>query len=158
VERDRRGRRAARSRARPRVALPGHWVRQLSAIPTIAPADENDPTWYPLQHHFGLSAFGANVYEASRAGIELVGQHDESESGQEELYIVVAGAARFTLDGGTVDAPAVTVVAITDPGVLRAATALEAGTTVMAVGGPAAERFESSWRPDHFEGVPRAGG
>ena len=33
----------------------------------------------------GLSA-GANVYEAPRAGIELVGEHDESESGQEELY------------------------------------------------------------------------
>ena len=138
--------------------MPGYWVRRLDAIPTIAPEEPDDPDWYPLQHHFALTAFGANIYTASRPGIQLLGEHDETGSGHEELYVVIAGSARFQLGGEAFDAPAVTVVAVTDPAVQRGAVAAAAGTTIVAIGAPATERFVSSWAAGHFEGIPRAGG
>jgi hypothetical protein len=135
---------------------PGWWARRLTEIPHIGPADPGDPEWYPLQHHFGLTAFGANVYVAREEGDELVGQHDETDSGHEELYFLTSGRARFRLGGEDNEVEAGTVVAVPDPTVQRSAVALEAGTALVAVGGPANPEFVSSWRPDHFEGVPRA--
>jgi quercetin dioxygenase-like cupin family protein len=86
----------------------------------------------------------------------LVAEHDESESGQEELYVVVRGAARFTLAGQAFDVTAVGLVAIPEPAVKRAAVATEDGTIVLAVGGPAGSGFATTWRAEHFEQVPRA--
>jgi quercetin dioxygenase-like cupin family protein len=85
----------------------------------------------------------------------LLGTHDETKSGQEELYLVVAGEATFTLDGETYDAPAVTVVAVPDPAVVRGATAKTADTAVVALGGEAREAFRSSWQEKWFEGAPQ---
>ena len=133
----------------------GWFSRRLEEIPRIPPDEPGDPVWYALQHHFGLTAFGVNAYVAE-AGGELLGEHDETSSGQEELYVVVAGLARFTLDGADVDAPAITVVAVPDPAVVRAAVALEHGTTVLALGGERREAFRSSWDERHFVSVPRA--
>ena len=117
--------------------------------------EEGEPEWYPLQHFFRLTAFGANVYVAPEAGGDLLGEHDETKSGQEELYLVVAGEATFTLDGETFDAPAVTVVAVPDPAVVRGAKAKKAGTAVVALGGDAREAFRSSWQPKWFEDAPQ---
>jgi hypothetical protein len=137
---------------------PGYWVKRLDEIPLVPEDEAVDPVWYPLQHHFGLTAFGANVYVAREAGDGLIGDHDEAGSEQEELYLVVAGAARFTLGEEELSARAVSVVAIPDPSVRRKAVAEEPGTTVVAVGGRRQAGFESSWQPEHFESVPTAGG
>jgi hypothetical protein len=102
-----------------------------------------------------LSAFGANVYVADHDGGDLLGTHDEAGSRQEELYLVVVGEATFTLDGEQFDAPAVTVVAVPDPGVVRGATAKTAGTTVVAIGNEAQDAFRSSWQAKWFEGAPQ---
>jgi hypothetical protein len=139
------------------VTEPGWWVRRLEDVPRIPPEEPNDPDWYPLQHHFGLTAFGANAYVAPSVGDLLVGEHDESSSEQEEIYVVTTGRARFTLAGEEHDAAAVSVVAVRDPAVRRSAVALEAGTTVLAIGGKRDPTFRSSWQAHHFEGVPRAG-
>jgi len=48
---------------------------------------------------------------------------------------VVRGAARFTVDGTSVDIPHGGVVAVRDPALVREAVALEAGTLVLVVGG-----------------------
>jgi len=130
-------------------------VRRLEDIPRIPAEEPGDPEWYPLQHYFRLTAFGANVYVASEAGGDLLAAHDEKPSGQEELYLVVAGEATFTLDGGTFDAPAVTVVAVPDPAVVRGAKAKTAGTAVVALGGDPRDAFRSSWQPKWFEGTPQ---
>ena len=130
-------------------------VRRLEDVPRIPIEEPGDPEWYPLQHYFGFTAFGANVYVASEAGGDLLGAHDETASRQEELYLVVAGEAAFTLDGETVDAAAVTVVAVPDPTVVRGATAKTAGTAVVALGGEAREEFRSSWQPKWFERAPQ---
>jgi quercetin dioxygenase-like cupin family protein len=135
-------------------------VRRLDEIPR-AHADDPDPEWkvlewYPLQHHFGLTAFGVNVYVAREAGAQLLGEHDEAGSNQEEVYLVTSGEATFTLDGETFDAPAPAVVAIPEPAVSRVAFAKVADTTIVAIGGEKRDEFRTSWQRRHFEGVPTA--
>jgi uncharacterized cupin superfamily protein len=134
-----------------------YWVKRLEEVPLVPTEDPDDFDWYPLQHHFGLAGFGINAF-GGEAGIQLVAEHDERESAQEEVYVVVRGTARFTLNGAEHEAPAVSVVAVPDPSVTRAAVATEAGTVVLAIGGPANSDFATTWRPAHFEHVPRAQG
>jgi quercetin dioxygenase-like cupin family protein len=132
-----------------------YWVKRLDEVPLVPNDDPNDFDWYPLQHHFDLSAFGVNAFGGD-AGIQLVAEHDERESGQEELYVVIRGAARFTLNGDDHQARAVSVVAIPDPAVTRAAAAVENGTILLAIGGPPDSGFATTWRAEHFGEVPRA--
>lgn len=109
--------------------------------------------WTPVRRHFDLRAFGVNAYTAEEAGQDVVEEHTESgprpgeqQVGHEELYVVVAGHARFTLDGEEVDAPEGTLVYLRDPGVRRAAVAQEAGTSVLALGGKPGEPYSvSGW-------------
>ena len=63
------------------------------------------------------------------------------EAGQEELYIVMNGAATFEVDGETVDAPAGALVQV-QPTAKRKATATEDGTTILVVGGTAGKAYE----------------
>jgi hypothetical protein len=133
----------------------GYRVRRLDELPLVPTDDPADFDWYPVQHHLGLGAFGANAFGGD-AGTVLVAAHDERESGQEELYVVVAGTARFTLAGEELDAPAVSFVAIPDPAVRRAAVAAENGTIVLAVGAPPGSGFATTWNAANFEQVPRA--
>jgi hypothetical protein len=126
-------------------------VRRLDEIPQVPDADVD---WHPLQHFFDLTAFGANLFVARDPGDELVARHDESESGQEELYLVLRGRVRFLLDGEEHDVGALGVVAVPEPAVIREATAAEAGSMLLALGGPPTE-FESTWRPAWFESVPK---
>ena len=136
--------------------MPGHWVKRLDEIPLVPEDEPGDPLWYPLQHHFGLTAFGVNVYTAPEAGGSLIGDHDEAESEQEELYVVTLGSARFTIDGEETLVRSGSVVAITDPAVRRRAVAAEPGTTLVVVGARRASQFDSSWQPEHFTTVPTA--
>jgi quercetin dioxygenase-like cupin family protein len=111
-------------------------------------------TWLPVRHTLGITAFGTNAYVADAAGDEVVEPHTEGESGHQELYFVARGAATFTLDGETVEAPAGTYVFLPDPAVHRHATAREPGTTVLSFGARAGEAFTvSAW-----EGRFRANG
>ncbi len=89
--------------------------------------------WAPLRAHLGARAFGINAY-TKNADERIVGEHAEEGSGHEELYLVVAGCARFTVDGEERDAPLGTVVLV-EPGTTRSADALEDGTTIVVVGG-----------------------
>jgi mannose-6-phosphate isomerase-like protein (cupin superfamily) len=108
-------------------------------------------TWRPVRATLGLRAFGTNAYTAAQAGDDVVEPHTE-DSGHQELYFVFRGAARFTLDGETFDAPAGTYVYLEDHTVHRHAVALEAGTTVMSFGGPAV--FEPSPWEWYFRAAP----
>lgn len=129
-------------------------VRRLADVPRV-PWQPDDPQWFPLQHHFGLTAFGVNVYVAQSDRAELLADHDEAGSDQEELCLVTAGEAEFVLDGERHAAPAPSVVAVPDPAVRRSATARSAGTTIVAIGGERRDEFRTSWQRHHFERVPR---
>jgi tetratricopeptide (TPR) repeat protein len=96
--------------------------------------------WSPIRRELDVQAFGINAWTGD-AGATLVGEHDESSTGHEELYIVVAGSARFTVDREDIDAPAGTVVFVRDSAAKRKAVAAEDGTTVVSVGGKAGEAY-----------------
>jgi len=93
-------------------------------------------SWRPVRKALGTTAFGLNAYSAE-AGEEVIETHDETSAGSaghEELYVVLTGAAAFTVDGDEVAAPAGTMLLV-PPGTKRGATATEPGTTVLVVGG-----------------------
>ena len=106
--------------------------------------------WRPLRRTLGIEAFGINAYTAPNAGDDVVEEHTEQSLGHEEVYVVLAGRATFTLDEETLDAPAGTVVFVRDPKVRRHARAQEAGTAVLAVGGPRDAVYEPSPWEDFF--------
>jgi mannose-6-phosphate isomerase-like protein (cupin superfamily) len=89
--------------------------------------------WAPLRAHLGARAFGINAY-TKHADEEIVGEHKEEASGHEELYLVVAGRATFTVEGEERDAPVGTAVLVPS-GTTRSAKAVEDGTTIVVVGG-----------------------
>lgn len=95
--------------------------------------------WAPLRAHLGARAFGINAY-TKNAEERVVGEHAEEASGHEELYLVVSGRARFTVDGEERDAPVGTAVLV-EPGTKRSADALEDDTTIVVVGGRAGGVF-----------------
>ena len=101
--------------------------------------------WRPIRRHFGIRAFGVNAYTAEKPGDWVVEEHTETAHGHEELYVVVRGHARFTLDGEEFDAPAGTLVFLNDLKQRRSAIAQEAGTTVLAIGGRPGAHEISSW-------------
>jgi hypothetical protein len=92
----------------------------------------------PVRERLGIHAFGINAYTPGEDGT-LIGDHDESGSGQEELYIVLDGQATFEIDGETVNAPAGTFVAV-PPESRRKATG---DGTVLAVGATPGEAYEA---------------
>ena len=94
--------------------------------------------------------------------MQLIEEHDETgvNAGRhEELYVVLSGRARFTIDGAEHDARAGTFVFIPDPESRRAATALEDGTSAIAVGGRVGEPYEvSPWETSTAAGALAADG
>ena len=123
--------------------MSGFAVTQLHDIP---PRDG----WIAIRDHFGIGAFGVNAWFADEAG-SLISEHTETWSGHEELYVVVEGHATFTVDGEEMDAPAGTLVFISDPELRRRAVEREAGTTVLAVGGLPGHAFEITPLEDAWE-------
>jgi quercetin dioxygenase-like cupin family protein len=78
-----------------------------------------------------VRSFGTNAYVGAKAGDLVVEPHDEDEF--EELYVVLSGAARFTVDDETFDAPQGALVFVTPPS-QRVAHATEDDTTILVVG------------------------
>jgi len=87
------------------VAAPSYRVLALDDVEAVpGPASL---AWRPLRAELGLRAFGLSGFAAAGAGDDVIEPHRESGGrGHQELYVVVRGAARFTLDGETFDAPA----------------------------------------------------
>jgi quercetin dioxygenase-like cupin family protein len=113
---------------------------EIESIP-VAGAGVN---WRPLRRTLGVEAFGINSYVAEAAGDHVVEEHSESSLGHEEVYVVLNGHATFTLGGETLEAPAGTLVFVRDPEVKRSAVAVEARTSVLAIGGKAGEAYTAS--------------
>jgi tetratricopeptide (TPR) repeat protein len=101
---------------------------------------KNSNGWSPIRRELDVQAFGINAWSGDE-GTSLVGEHDETSSGHEELYLVVAGSALFTVDGEDSVAPPGTVVFVRDPAQKRKAVAAEDGTTIVSVGGKAGEAY-----------------
>jgi uncharacterized cupin superfamily protein len=94
---------------------------------------ESDRRTHAVRRHLGVTAFGCNAFSAS-AGNPLVVPHDETAYGQEELYLVLEGRARFVCDGEEVQLGRGEVL-FARPEVRREAHALETPTIIFLVGG-----------------------
>ena len=102
--------------------------------------------WAPIRAALDVHAFGINAWTAHEAGATLIPAHDEAPSGHEELFLVTAGHARFTVGDAELDAPTGEIVFVLDPAVSRAAVAVEPDTTVLSVGATAGQAFRPrSW-------------
>jgi hypothetical protein len=159
-------------------------VASIDSVPTLPHnqpnGDPDCPDWKPMRHLMGGRAFGYNVWVSHEAGevaifghTEHVWDHltdDERERREsedvevvmaEELYVVLRGAARFTLGHATdaskrddVDAPPGTMVLVA-PSSWREAVALEDETMILAVGAPLGKAFHPhDWEQQWFEIYP----
>lgn len=100
-----------------------------------------------VRHDLGIGSFGVNAFYQAAAGEQVIGEHDElgpGAGGHEELYVVIAGSAMFTVDGETVEATNGTAVFVADPASKRSAVATEDGTIVLVVGGRPGEPYQLS--------------
>jgi len=119
-------------------------------IDEIEPLPAGGVGYRLVRRALGVQAFGVNAFTAD-AGVQLIEDHDEAgvNAGRhEELYVVLTGRARFTIDGAEHDAAAGTLVFIPDPASRRSAVAVDDGTSALAVGGRVGEPYEvSAWEP-----------
>ena len=121
----------------------------------VTKIDKIEPTtgvegseWIRIRRELDVEAFGVNAYRA-KAGNRVIEEHDElgtSAGRHEELYVVHAGHATFTVGGEEIDAPAGTLVFVRDPATRRGAIAQEDGTTVLVIGGRPGEAYSvAAW-------------
>jgi mannose-6-phosphate isomerase-like protein (cupin superfamily) len=107
------------------------------------PAMSGAPVLMPLRRRLDLQAFGLNCWTAP-VGAPVIERHSEPE-GDEEVYVVISGRVRFTVDDETFEAGPETVVYV-PPDTSRQALAIEPETLVLAIGAKPGEPFEAkSW-------------
>ena len=93
-----------------------------------------------VRRRLGATAFGINWFELPPG---VVGRrHDEAESGQEEVYVVVGGSGVMTVDGEEISLRPGTFVRV-DAESTRVPAAGPDGLTLVAVGAPRDRRYEA---------------
>ena len=112
----------------------------VARIDEIEELDDGRQPMRPVRHHFGITAFGVTAWTGQNAGDQIINEHDEDDDGNEELYVVTEGHARFEIGGERVDAPAGSLVFV-QPNVRRVAFAEKAGTTIVVVGGTPGQAY-----------------
>jgi quercetin dioxygenase-like cupin family protein len=128
--------------------MPGFKTLNLAETAPVR-AEDTGADWLTLRHTLDVTAFGINAWRAPEKGVQVVVDHDEADSQHQEVYVVLSGAATFTIDGETVDAPTGTVIFIEDPALQRVAIAEVPGTTVLTVGAQAGGIFSpSAWESE----------
>ena len=93
----------------------------------------------------GVEAFGLQVLDFP-AGFAHYPEHDHSEDGQEEVYVVLRGSADFQIDGARVPAGAGTMLRVDAKG-RRTLTPGSDGVRILAIGCAPGGTYE---RPDDF--------
>jgi hypothetical protein len=139
-------------------ARAGWTAVHLDDVATLSFDDEPGvPRWKPLRHVLDVGAFGVNAWIAAQPGDQAIERHDEAvdcgcdgvaPAGHEELYVVLSGAADFTVGEETFPAPAGTVVFVRDPALTREAIASAPDTTILTVGAARGIAFS----PSEWEG------
>lgn len=101
--------------------------------------------WRPVRRHFGIRAFGVNAYTPGATG-QVVEEHTEQILGHEEIYLVLRGQVRFTIDGDEHELGVGQLVFLRDPSLRRGAVAVTDDAAVLAIGGKPGEAHEiSAW-------------
>lgn len=103
-----------------------------------------EATWLLARKALGTSAFGYNLVEIAPGG--QIPEHDEAQSGQVELYVVLEGEATLRLDGEDHEAPAGTFASIEPPASRTILNRSDAPVTALLIGVDSSGDFEhSSW-------------
>jgi tetratricopeptide (TPR) repeat protein len=106
--------------------------------------------WRPVRRRFGIRAFGTNAYTPGASG-QIVEEHTEGILEHEEIYLVLRGRVRFTVDGNEHELGPGQLVYVRDPSLSRGAVALTDDAVVLAVGGKPGEPHEvSAWEYTFF--------
>jgi quercetin dioxygenase-like cupin family protein len=114
---------------------------KTASVDEIPPVKPDWPaTWKSVRHHFGVTAFGINAVTKD-AGNVLIPEHDETGSGQQEIYFVHEGEVLVTLEGEELRAPAGTFVAV-EPEARRKFEAAASPTTLIVVGAVPGQAYE----------------
>jgi tetratricopeptide (TPR) repeat protein len=113
---------------------------EILSLDEAETAQHRDSTLIPVRHLLGFQPAGVNAWKGD-TGDQLIPPHEE-DSGNEELYAVVRGRARFTVGEEEAEAPAGTLVFV-PPEDFRTAVASEDGTIVVVVGGSVGEAFNA---------------
>ena len=116
----------------------GWGVETVRDIPPVKP--DWPATWKSIRHHFGITAFGINAVTKD-AGQVLIPEHNERESGQQEIYFVHAGEVVATLDGERVTVPAGGLIGV-EPAVTRKIESTASPATLLCVGGTPGTAYE----------------
>jgi hypothetical protein len=110
--------------------------------------------WRPVRRRFGIKAFGVNAYSPREAGAQVIEEHTEKTYGHDEIYLVLRGRARFTVDGNEHELGPGELVHIGDPTIRRGAVGLTDDTLVLALGGkPGVAHSPTPWEA-MFYAVP----
>jgi quercetin dioxygenase-like cupin family protein len=91
-----------------------------------------DSTWMLARKALGTSAFGFNLVEIAPGG--QIPEHDEGQSGQVELYVILEGEATLQIDGEDHPAPAGTFASIEPPASRTILNRSDAPVTAMLIG------------------------
>jgi tetratricopeptide (TPR) repeat protein len=110
--------------------------------------------WRPIRRHFDIRGFGVNAYGAREADGPIVEEHTEGQLEHEEIYLVLRGRARFTVDGNEHELAAGQLVFVRDPSLRRGAVAIDADTIVLALGGKPGQAHKVSAWEAMFAAVP----
>jgi len=90
--------------------MSGYAIKHRDEFETMEGSGES--TWRLARKALGTSSFGFNLVEIGPGG--QIPEHDESGSGQAEVYVILEGEAIFRVDGEDHPAPAGTFASI-DP-------------------------------------------
>jgi quercetin dioxygenase-like cupin family protein len=101
-----------------------------------------DSTWRLARKALGTSTFGFNLVEIDPGG--QIPEHDESGSGQVELYVILEGEAVLRIEGDDHPAPAGTFASIEPPASRTILNRSEAPVTALLVGVHPEGGFEPS--------------
>jgi uncharacterized cupin superfamily protein len=91
-----------------------------------------EATWILARKALGTSAFGFNLVEIGPGG--QIPEHDETASGQVELYVILDGDAVLRIEGADHPAPAGTFASIESPTTRTILNRSEAPVTALLIG------------------------
>src|SRR6188508_486813 len=81
---------------------------RIARLDEMEEIDDGREPYRAVRHHLGITAFGVTAWTGKEVGDRILNEHDEADNDtddrNEELYLVLAGRARFELDGEPVDA------------------------------------------------------
>ena len=99
-------------------------------VEDVEPSGPGDAVRF-VRHELGVQAFGINWFEIPPGAKGL--EHDESETQQEEVNVIIRGSGVYRIEGEDVPVRAGTFMRF-DPGTTRVPVAGPEGMTMIAVG------------------------